>query len=475
MKVKKSLLGIAAASAAFVLLDTANTAHAATISMPTQGTTYVRKGNTYKLHLKVAGRVTVNTKAKYTIKNTSNWKAIPYAGKTKNSKVFYLRAGNYKLTSSKAGSVKTSYTKLSKLKKSLDTFPLGKNDLSIRKPDKVSLNQNVKGYLDMFKSYPNGNSHSYVFTIDKPQTVTLNLTTNPIYALDKGNIFSDTRVSLEPVSNYHYSLKNWKVSGRVVNKKNSWTLAKGTYEMTILGLRGRFNYNLSSEDTNEVPAQNKITKLTPTANGLKVDYTKSKGATGYEVFIANAKQRKPDYYNSNFVYGINETTKKYPSELSQVIPSNRLINGETYNIAVIPVNTKDGNNIFGEAAKVEKYTYHVSSNSANATAPKTPNIKVSYYDDYGSDEPYINIDWNTDENVDSYEVAYRVKGSNTWTTFMSKSNNGTQIDNSPHANDVNHFVKDKTYEVRVRALHGNLTSAWTDIQTITINVTPAGN
>ena len=38
-----------------------------------------------------------------------------------------------------------------------------------------------------------------------------------------------------------------------------------------------------------------------------------------------------------------------------------------------------------------------------------------------------------------------------------------------------YFQKGKTYEIRVRGLNSNIVGPWSDIKTVTVNVTPAGN
>ena len=64
MKINKYLIATSLAGAFVLFLNTnSSTVQAATIQIPTQGTSYVRKGNTYKLHLKEAGRVTVRSES----------------------------------------------------------------------------------------------------------------------------------------------------------------------------------------------------------------------------------------------------------------------------------------------------------------------------------------------------------------------------------------------------------------------------
>lgn len=98
-------------------------------------------------------------------------------------------------------------------------------------------------------------------------------------------------------------------------------------------------------------------------------------------------------------------------------------------------------------------------------------LEVSYYDDHGQDEPYISVNWNLNSNVDSYEIAYRLKGTQNWTTFLTKSKTSDEI--SDPTNDTgSDFKKGQVYEVRVRALNSNLKSNWSKIKTVTVTVTP---
>ena len=460
MQTKRILLfSLVVAGVAFSL--NINNAQAATIQTPIQGTSYVKKGNTYKLHLKVPGKVTINTKAKYTIINTASWKCIPYSGSNKNSKVFYLRAGNYKLTStnSKNTKIKTSFTKLTKLKKTLDDYPIEKNELTSIDPDKIKVGQKVKGFLDMFKTYKFSGFHYYKFTINKPQKITVNLSAMPVYELSKTNIFSDTNVSIKPDTDYSYNLDNWRVKGKISNKKNIWYLAKGTYVMNVSNLRGRFNFKLTGTDTNQVPTQNEISNITTTEDGLKVDYTKSDNANKYVTYYEGIDTP----YSSSSV-----TTKE--DTLTQLINKQHLVNGATYNLAVRPRNNKT----YGELSKTEKYTYYVPL-IKDAATPEKPVLSTSYYDDNGNDEPYIGLKWNKNDKVNSYEVAYRVKGSEEWHTYFTQSTTGDELTNSTKKDDALYFKKGKTYELKVRALTGNLKSDWSDIKTETVTVTPITN
>ena len=116
MKRRGYLIGAVAAGALLFSLNT--NVQAATVPISDNATSYVRKGNQYRFYFKAPTRLTVTTKAKYKILNTSNWECIPYKGKNKNTKVFYLRSGHYNLTTKSGKNVKiktgiseTNYTR----------------------------------------------------------------------------------------------------------------------------------------------------------------------------------------------------------------------------------------------------------------------------------------------------------------------------------------------------------------------------
>ncbi|MCH3996397.1 MAG: hypothetical protein LKE67_02075 [Lactobacillus amylovorus] len=122
MKRRGYLIGAVAAGALLFSLNT--NVQAATVPISDNATSYVRKGNQYRFYFKAPTRLTVATKAKYKILNTSNWECIPYKGKNKNTKVFYLRSGHYNLTtkSGKNVKIKTSATRITKIRNKLETF-----------------------------------------------------------------------------------------------------------------------------------------------------------------------------------------------------------------------------------------------------------------------------------------------------------------------------------------------------------------
>lgn len=462
---KNILLGVVATAGVVLSLGLSNTtAQAATIQTPITGTSYIQKGNTYKLHLKEPGRVIITTKAKYTLVNTSSWKCIPYPGSSKYSKVFYLRAGNYKLTTtSKNAKIKTSYTKITKLKNSLDTFPITRNSNTYNKPDKIKMGQKVKGFLDIYKTYESSGYHYYQFTLDKPQKVTLNISTMPIYDVKK--MISHTYVGFENTDD-DFDAGGYTVKYQVKNKKHSWYLPKGTYTMGIRSLRGRYNFTLNSEDSDVFPTETRITNITSVPEGIKVEYTKSDNATGYTVY---AHSKEQGYVSGT--YGSYEAT----NGTSLIIPKSSLVNGNTYSISLRGVKVTGKNytdRIYGNRSDSVSFTYYAPTDT-NETAPKALNIAVSYYDDNGSDEPYINIAWNENADVDSYEVAYRVKGQEDWHTFTTNEKNGTELTDSNDKNDPLYFEKGKTYEIKVRALRGTLKGDWSDIKTTTVTVDPA--
>nr|WP_223876267.1 hypothetical protein [Lactobacillus crispatus] len=108
---------------------------------------YVAKGKIYKLHLPAAGRLVTN--GNVTLKNSMEWTCIPY-GKDKNT--YYLRKGTYYLTSSKNISVKTTYTRLTKIRKNLETYVETKknNDNSSLKARKIEIGQDIKAMGEMY-------------------------------------------------------------------------------------------------------------------------------------------------------------------------------------------------------------------------------------------------------------------------------------------------------------------------------------
>lgn len=460
---KHYLIGVAAAIGVALALGVNNSsAQAATIQTPIKGTSYIQKGNTYKLHLKVPGRVTINTKAKYTLVNTSPWKCIPYAGNSKNSKVYYLRAGNYKLTTtSRTAKVKTSFIKLTKIKHSLDDYAISRNTNTYENPANIKLGQSVKGFLNLYKTYRSTNAHYYQFTLAKPQKVTLDLSAMPIYDVRKQ--ISDTYITLSDAQD-DFNIPSVQAKGQLSHQKYSWYLPKGTYTINFYMLRGRYNFKLTGVDSDSFPTDTKITKVTAVPEGLKVEYSKSDNATGYNVYV---KSKTKGYVSGT--YGIFDNT----ATLSTIIPKSYLTNGDDYSISVRGVNASDVKNpIYGNRSEEFDYKYYAST-SESSTKLSAPQIAVSYYDDNGSDEPYIKIEWNENSEIDSYEVAYRVKGQSSWHTLTTNRKNGTELDNSTNQNDDLYFVKGKTYEVKVRALKGQAKSAWSAVKTATVTVDPA--
>ncbi|WP_103662641.1 hypothetical protein [Lactobacillus sp. HT06-2] len=468
---KKQILATAVISAA-LLGFSANQAQAATISVSSHGTSYLRKGDTYKLHLKEAGRVRITTKAKYKLGNSIDWNCIPYKTSRKNTKEFYLRAGNYKLTTSSksAKSFKTSFTKLTKIRKQIDDYPIYKKDWPIHNPAKIKLGQEVKGFTDLFKSYRNGGVHYYQFTLTKPQKVTLTMSGMPLYTGKASSNVSDTNVSLDPQMRYTFDPSNFKVKGEAYNQKHVWYLDEGTYRMSV-SVRGRFDFKLAGEDTDQLPCQGKITAAKSTKDGLQVDYDQAEGAENYSLYL----------YNNPFKNKLSDQTSPIyrnwliqNNDLSQTIKTNYLVNGVTYQLAVRGEKEVAGSGkVYGPVSEPYSFTYYAPLGK-NHQVPAMPNLKVSYYDDHGSDEPYIDLDWQKQVDIDSYEVAFRVKGQKEWTTFFSKQQGGEQIDNSEDKDNICYFTKGKTYEVKVRALRSNLKSPWSAVKTATVTVTPAG-
>lgn len=81
MKRRGYLIGAVAAGALLFSLNT--NVQAATVPISDNATSYVRKGNQYRFYFKAPTRLTVATKAKYKILNTSNWNASLIRVKTR--------------------------------------------------------------------------------------------------------------------------------------------------------------------------------------------------------------------------------------------------------------------------------------------------------------------------------------------------------------------------------------------------------
>ena len=460
MKINKYLIATSLAGAFVLFLNTnSSTVQAATIQIPTQGTSYVRKGNTYKLHLKEAGRVTVNTNAKIRIYNSIDWEAIPYSTDKKNTKEYYLRSGNYKVVAKNPGSrkIRISYTKLTKHRKQLDDYPIYRTTNSYTYSPEISLGQEVKGFSDMFSSYKNSTYHSYTLKVDKSQKLTMGMNSMPVYYNGHRTI-----ITMQSKNGFSYYLPSSMFNGRQDNKKITWYVAKGEYKLNIQ-TRGLFNFKITGENTDQVPVKNEVTKLTPVKDGLQVDFTKSEGATEYVIYINSG---------SGYIPAAVPRIKASES-LSTVIPSKSLVNGKTYQVAVLPINRANGFDINGELSDAKTIDYHAVTDNKNV--PDKIPVDISYYDDNGSDEPYIDIKWPVNKNISSYEVQYRLKGQSEWQSFLSSSSNGDEITSSSDKNSICYFEKGKTYEIRVRGLNSNIVGPWSDIKTVTVNVTPAGN
>lgn len=66
------------------------------------------------------------------------------------------------------------------------------------------------------------------------------------------------------------------------------------------------------------------------------------------------------------------------------------------------MNDEEGRS-FSPVSANQKFTYYIPLKGSHEK-PKTPTLKVSYYNDHGSDEPYINIEWDINPEADSYEI-----------------------------------------------------------------------
>ncbi len=475
MKRRGYLIGAVAAGALLFSLNT--NVQAATVPISDNATSYVRKGNQYRFYFKVPTRLTVATKAKYKILNTSNWECIPYKGKNKNTKVFYLRSGHYNLTtkSGKNVKIKTSATRITKIRNKLETFSHKTYPLETRFTSAIpiKIGQTVTGMTDMYHTEKLNTMNRYKFTLDKDQKVTMNMSVQPVYENSRSNIFNNNDIQIVQDTDYGYALNPWKTKGTLKNGKYSWNLEKGTYYLEKGSARGRFSFKLTSEDTNALPSTPKLTKVSSTEDGIKVDYTKADNATGYGIYGSSLRRYRSNdpLLDAASMIGHSNFTPdgNYPDVLTQTISKNRLINGETYDIAVRAVNDEEGRS-FSPVSANQKFTYYIPLKGSHEK-PKTPTLKVSYYNDHGSDEPYINIEWDVNPEADSYEIQYRLKGSSKWATFFSKTRSGDIVDDP--TNDFGQdFKKGQVYEVRVRALHSNLISDWSEVKTARVDVTP---
>lgn len=253
----------------------------------------------------------------------------------------------------------------------------------------------------------------------------MNLSVMPIYENSRTNIFNDNDVRIISGSKYGYPLNEWQTKGSLTNEKHSWNLEKGTYYISVVSARGRYSFNLSSEDTNELLGASKLTNISSTDDGIKVDYEKADNATGYGIYGSPVTRSRYIWHDPS-LDSFRVINDKFPDVLTQTIPKNQLINGETYDIAVRTMNNNEGKS-FGSVSSNQEFTYYIPL-KGNREVPKTPTLKVSYYDDHGSDEPYIDIDWNVDSIADSHEIQYRLKGSNKWASFFSKQSTGDEVD-----------------------------------------------
>lgn len=295
----------------------------------------------------------------------------------------------------------------------------------------------------------------------------------PVYQNSRSNIFNNNGIQIVQDTDYGYALNPWKTKGTLKNGKYSWNLEKGTYYLEKGSARGRFSFKLTSEDTNALPSTPKVTKVSSTEDGIKADYTKADNATGYGIYGSSLRRYRSNdpLLDAASMIGHSNFTPdgNYPDVLTQTISKNRLINGETYDIAVRAVNDEEGRS-FSPVSANQKFTYYIPLKGSHEK-PKTPTLKVSYYNDHGSDEPYINIEWDVNPEADSYEIQYRLKGSSKWATFFSKTRSGDIVDDP--TNDFGQdFKKGQVYEVRVRALHSNLISDWSEVKTARVDVTP---
>lgn len=345
MKFKKITI-IATIAGAFLLSANAKPAHAATYKLSTQVSTYIRKGNSYKIHLKEPGRVRITTKAKYKIQNNVPWTAIPYSTSSKETKEFYLRQGTYKLTtSSRSAKIKTSFTKLTKLRKQLDDYPIYPSNKPYQAKN-ISFDKNIKGFSGLFKTYPDEGNHYYNFTIDKPQKVTLDMSTMPIYYTGMNTI-----ITLRPLTNYYFYAKSWMFTGQQTHKQMVWYLPKGTYTLGV-NIQGRFNFKLSKDTNTEIPGNSQITSVDQTNNGVQVSYTKADKAQRYVIYSTDKTIGNLNYTPIATVNSADQLTATIENYIFQ--------NDHEYKLMVIPVHIFDSQDIYGEPSRIVSFTRKIN-------------------------------------------------------------------------------------------------------------------
>ena len=420
---------------------------------------YVAKGRVYKLRLPVAGRLITN--GDVTLKNSMEWTCIPY-GKNKNT--YYLRKGTYYLTSSKNANVKTTFTRLTKVRKSLETYveTQKNNDNSGQNARKIEVGQKIKAMGEM---YNYDNIDYYRFTIDSPQMVTMKMTNNPIYQSGKGNIFSKMDVVMfndnNPVGDGTILYpEQFKVNGNKTASQ-SWYLAKGTYYFSV-STRGLYNFQLTAvTDTRTVPADTEIESLKDTKDGVVATLRDALHAKTYELAWREKGSKRAAFSSSSNTTEVSTAPTTRNLEVNgHEIPvrmGNKLVNGQTYEFAArgvsnpkyIRYGNPETNNYFGAWTKIVEHTYYAPSDAT----PGAVNLTTAQ-----ADNTYHNIHvaWNKIDSAQSYRAAYRQKGTSKWYYEVTDQ----------ASNAVTGITRNRTYEVKLQALNGKQEGPWSAVKEV---------
>lgn len=420
---------------------------------------YVAKGRVYKLRLPVAGRLITN--GDVTLKNSMEWTCIPY-GKNKNT--YYLRKGTYYLTSSKNANVKTTFTRLTKVRKSLETYveTQKNNDNSGQNARKIEVGQKIKAMGEM---YNYDNIDYYRFTIDSPQMVTMKMTNNPIYQSGKGNIFSKMDVVMfndnNPVGDGTILYpEQFKVNGNKTASQ-SWYLAKGTYYFSV-STRGLYNFQLTAvPDTRTVPADTEIESLKDTKDGVVATLRDVLHAKTYELAWREKGSKRAAFSSSSNTTEVSTAPTTRNLEVNgHEIPvrmGNKLVNGQTYEFAArgvsnpkyIRYGNPETNNYFGAWTKIVEHTYYAPSD----VTPGAVNLTTAQ-----ADNTYHNIHvaWTKIDSAQSYRVAYRQKGTSKWYYEVTDQ----------ASNAVTGITRNRTYEVKLQALNGKQEGPWSAVKEV---------
>lgn len=460
----KKIMTVALTSAAILGLS-ATTVQAGTynpkntINFNINKRNYVAKDKVYKIHLPVAGRLVTN--GKVTLKNSMEWTCIPY-GKDKNT--YYLRKGTYYLTSSKNANVKTAFTRLTKIRKGLETYVETKkdNDNSSLKARKIEIGQNIKAMGEM---YNYDSIDYYSFTIDSPQMVTMKMTNNPIYQLGKGNIYSKMNIVMFDDNNSvgggtMLYPETFKVNGNKTASQ-SWYLAKGTYHFSV-NTRGLYNFQLTAvPDTRMVPADTEIESLKNTKDGVVATLSEAMHAKTYELAWREKGSKIASFTSSSNTTEVSTApATRYLERNGHKIPvqiGRKLVNGQTYDFVARGVSNPDyiryGNpetdNYFGAWSKTVEHTYYAPSDATpGAVALTTVKADNTYHN--------IHVAWKKIDSAQSYRIAYRQKGTSKWYYEVTDQ----------ASNAITGITRNRNYEVKLQALNGKQEGQWSAIKTV---------